>query len=96
MKFHIEWLVFESINTADEVARMRQQAAPLLRQLLEDKRVSASGHYMGRRGGFFVIEATEDREIMQILGPLVDQVEFRIQPLISIEAVLQKFANQAQ
>lgn len=93
MRFYIEWHVYESITTPEGIAQMRAAAAPMLKQLTTDERVKYSGHFMGRRGGFFVMEASEEAELMAVLGPLTDYVEFRTFPLIGIEAVLQKIGG---
>jgi len=51
---------------------------------------------MGRRSGFIVINCTSPDEIMMLVGPMLDRVRFRIEPVIGLDAVLQKFAEDAK
>ncbi len=91
MKFYVEFEVFESVVGADLVGQARNVAGPVFGALMSDSRVIHSGHFSGKRGGFFIVEAGSGDELMEMFGPMYDMARLRMEPYSSFAALLEFF-----
>ena len=94
MRFHVTFLVFDSVIDPPKVASVRESAAATFKALSADKRISSTGYFVGRRGGYFVIELNDAAEVMPLVGPLLDGFSVTVAPLADWAVVQQMFDKQ--
>ena len=81
MQMHVTFEAFSSVSTPAQITHVRAQASETFKLMADDKRVVGSGWFVGRRGGYLVMEVNDPAEVMQVVGPLIDMFEVKIQPL---------------
>jgi hypothetical protein len=91
---------FEAFDTiiGDAVPRLRQEAGELMQRIMVSGKMTASGVFVDKRGGFFVFEVESAEELMDLLSPtMVDNFHMTTHPLVSMEKLgefFQKWANE--
>jgi len=79
---------FEAFDTiiGQEVTRLRQEAGELMQRIMGSGKVTASGIFVDKRGGFFVLEVESAEELMDLISPrMVDNFHITMHPLVSVE-----------
>ncbi len=85
---------FEAFDTiiGKEVTRLRQEAGELMQRIMSSGNVTASGIFVDKRGGFFVLEVESAEELMDLLNPtMVDNFHITTHPLMSVEKLGELF-----
>ncbi len=64
---------FEAFDTiiGKEVTRLRQEAGELMQRIMGSGKVTASGIFEGKRGGFYVLEVESAEELMDLISPII-------------------------
>jgi len=80
------------------VPRLRQEAGEVMQRLMSSGKVVASGIFVDKRGGFWVLEVESAEELVELFNPtMVDNFHITMHPLISVEKLgefFQKWANK--
>ena len=78
MMIHVSYEVFPAIYNRKDVSAVRAAAEEMIGLADADKRVVANAWFVGRRGGFCVMEVEHPAEAMEVVGPLIDMFEIKI------------------
>ena len=73
MLMHVQFEVFETVTTPDDVARIRQGFAEQVRKVLESGKVRASGIFTDARAGFFLMDVDSSRGALRPPHPRHDR-----------------------
>ncbi len=85
MQIFVSFEAFDTI-TGKEVTRLRQEAGELMQRIMGSGKVTASGIFEGKRGGFYVLEVESAEELMDLISPrMIDNFHITMHPLVSVE-----------
>lgn len=91
MKFHVEFEVFESVITDDDVRKARERAGKAIGQIQSSGKLVDSGMFADARGGYLLLEINQPIELMELLAPFVDFVNIKSHPVYSTDELKEFF-----
>jgi len=92
MQFHVTFEAYKSIIGAD-VPALRKHAGAGIQRLMESGKVTSSGLFQGKRGGFLVINADSGEELFALIADLVDAFDITVTPVVGFEVLGDFFQN---
>ena len=88
MRLHVTFEVFETVTDPSQVVEGKAAAAAVFAKVLADPRVSASGWFLARRAGFFVIELNDPMELMPVVAPLMERFRMQVNAVAPMQMAL--------
>jgi len=92
MQFHVTFEAYESIIGAD-VPALRKHAGEGIQRLMGSGKVTSSGLFQGKRGGFLVISADSGEELFGLIADMVDAFKITVTPIVSFDVLGDYFKN---
>jgi len=92
MQFHVTFEAYESI-IGNDVPALRKHAAAGIGRLMESGKVTSSGLFQGKRGGYVVINADSGEELFGLIADLVDAFKIDVTPVVGFEVLGDFFKN---
>jgi hypothetical protein len=92
MLYHVTFQAFETI-TGSDVPGLRQHVGSWLHRALETGKVVSHGVFVGKRGGYALLNADSNEDLFGLIGDLVDSCTITVDPLISSDTLGEFFRN---
>jgi hypothetical protein len=92
MLFHVGFEAFDTIVGAD-VPALRQAVGSWLARVAETGALKEHGIFVGKRAGFFLLEAKSNEELFGLIGHMVDWGKVTVDPVISPNVLGEYFRN---
>jgi len=86
MRFHISFEAFATI-TGDAVPRLRHDAQQAIQRVLSSGCVVLSGVYVGKRGGFVVMDVDSPEKLFTLIGEMVDSFQLTVDAIVSMDVL---------
>lgn len=79
----------------DEVPKLREHVAIAIKRIQESGKMKAGGILGAKRGAFMLLEMTESKEILELLGgDILDRMHVQILPVIDFKDLQEFFAKE--
>jgi hypothetical protein len=95
MQVLVEMELMDSV-VGDLVPEARKKAAKLIQMVMESGKVQAGGLVVGRRGGFFLIDADDPEELGMLFSPGLDLFEIKINLVAPFEHLPKMFKRMEE
>lgn len=95
MLFLVTTETFDSI-VGDKVPRLREQVGIAIKRIEASGKMRAGGILGGKRGAFFLLEMTDAKETLELLGgEVLDNMHVQLQPIVDFKDIAEFFARDA-
>lgn len=95
MQVLVEMEAFESI-VGDMVPETRRKAGKFIEMVMESGKVKASGLFVARRGGFFLVDAEDEEELGMLFSLGLDSFRVKTQLVVPVEALPKMFEHMEE
>ena len=93
MKLFANFEVYPSITDRDAIPRLRQIAGDMVQRSMGSGKVESAGIFPGKRGGYFVLNASSAEELMELVGDAHEVFKVTWNPVVSPETLGEFFRH---